>query len=192
MAILDFDCGEALCLGPGPMPVSVAFLPYDATVQTVRSAPTYRVQRKGSGLRATRETSLSFSFEELLDIALGPTFLQPGHTFGSPPIVCGRVPAIFCAQAISQALAAYPSGLSADGFAAEYTCPPGAFCSALTTYVVAFLESGPSTVAPWPPTYFVRPKFGGLRARTTPWPVGEGLDDYVTAVIREAGWVPAP
>jgi hypothetical protein len=57
--------------------------------------------------------------------------------------------------------------------------------------VVAFLEPGPSTVAPWPPTYLVQPAFGRSPARTIPMPVGDVLDDYITSVIREAGWVPA-
>jgi hypothetical protein len=102
--------------------------------------------------------------------------------------VCGRVLAGVCADAIAQALAAYPDGSSADGIAAEYTCPPGAWCSWRESYVVAFLAPGASTVTPWPPTYLVVPAVDKSAARTTPWPVGQRLDDYVAAVIREAGW----
>jgi hypothetical protein len=188
-AVVNFDCGATIC--QEPQPVSVAFLRYDATLESIRTTPTWRVERKGSRLVASRERSLSFGFEILLRMAMAPTFAQPSRLIPSPPIVCGRVTAGFCAEAIQQALTAYPEASSADGVAAEYPCAPGAWCPWETKYIVAFLALGPSTVAPWPPTYLVVPALGKTAARTTPWPVGQALDDYVTAVIREAGWVPA-
>jgi len=188
-AVVNFDCGAAVC--QDPQPVSVAFLRYDATLESIRTTPTWRVERKGSRLVASRERSVSFAFEVLLRMAMGPTFAQPSRLIPSPPIVCGRITAGFCGDAIAQALAAYPASSSAAGVAAEYTCPPGAWCPAITDYVVAFVEPGTSSVAPWPPTYRVQPAFPGTPARTTPWPAERALDDYITAVIREAGWVPA-
>ena len=53
LAIVNFDCGATIC--QEPQPVSVAFLRYDATLASIRTTPTWRVERKGSRLVASLE-----------------------------------------------------------------------------------------------------------------------------------------
>lgn len=192
MAVVDIDCGNAICLAP--MPVDVAFLPSGATIESVRAdlPRTYRVTRTAGQSVTSRVGFVGDGFRALLTYVLGPAFSQPSPFASTAPIVCSGPASGLCAELIRDALAAYPRYATANGVAVVNECPPGAWCPALTTYAVAFLVGVPSTASPWPPVLRVVPAFDGSPEQITPGGGGALLPVYITDVIRAAGWPPNP